>query len=76
MVRSNGNGEKQKQLRLVSAIALLLLIVIIVLVDLFGRLLIDSQFRVSDLMLGTLLGALLLLVGIDVSKRWPPKSDE
>ena len=76
MVQSNGTSEKQKLLRLIAAIALLLLIVIVVFVDLFGRLLIDNEFRVSDLMLGTLIGALLLLVGIDVSKRWPPRNEE
>lgn len=57
--------------RLVAAAVLLALIVLIVLVDVFGRLLVDVGFRISDLMLGTLIGALLLLVGIDVSKRWP-----
>jgi TRAP-type C4-dicarboxylate transport system permease small subunit len=55
----------------VAAAVLLALIVLIVLVDVFGRLLVDSSFRISDLMLGTLIGALLLLVGIDVAKRWP-----
>jgi uncharacterized membrane protein YgaE (UPF0421/DUF939 family) len=65
------NGEKQKTLRLLAGIILLLLIIIVVLVDLFGRLLVDESFRVSDLMLGTLIGGFLLLVGIDVSKRWP-----
>jgi hypothetical protein len=65
------NGEKQKTLRLLAGIVLLILIIIVVLVDLFGRLLVDDHFRVSDLMLGTLIGALLLLVGIDISKRWP-----
>lgn len=68
---TGSNGEKQRNLRLVAGIVLLLLIVFVVLVDLLGRLFIDASFRVSDLMLGTLIGALLLVAGIDISKRWP-----
>jgi len=68
---SIGGSASQGRLRLVAAAVLLALIVLIVLVDVFGRLLVDSSFRISDLMLGTLIGALLLLVGIDVAKRWP-----
>lgn len=48
-----------------------MLIIVVVLTDIFGRLFVDATFRISDLMLGSLIGALLLLVGIDVSKRWP-----
>jgi len=69
--RDNGGGPVQSRLRIGAGIVILLLIVVVVLADVFGRLLINGEFRVSDLMLGTLIGALLLLVGIDVSKRWP-----
>ena len=68
---SNGDGATQGRLRLAAAGVILFLIVVVVLTDVFGRLFVDANFRVSDLMLGTLIGALLLLVGIDVSKRWP-----
>lgn len=66
----NGGGS-QGRLRLTAGAVVLILIIVVVLTDLFGRLFVDEQFRVSDMMLGTLMGALLLLVGIDVSKRWP-----
>jgi uncharacterized membrane protein YgaE (UPF0421/DUF939 family) len=59
------------RLRWAAGVAVLLLIVVVVLTDLFGRLFVDETFRVSDLMLGSLIGALLLIIGIDVSKRWP-----
>jgi uncharacterized membrane protein YgaE (UPF0421/DUF939 family) len=67
----NGDGGAQGRLRLIAGVVILVLIIVVVLTDVFGRLFVDSTFRVSDLMLGTLIGALLLLVGIDVSKRWP-----
>lgn len=67
---TNGNG-KSSGIRTATAISLLILVILVVLVDTFGRLLVDENFRVSDLMLGTLIGALLLVIGIDVSKRWP-----
>jgi uncharacterized membrane protein YgaE (UPF0421/DUF939 family) len=67
----SGQGSPDARLRWGAGIAVLLLIVIVVLTDLFGRLFVDETFRVSDLMLGSLIGALLLIIGIDVSKRWP-----
>ncbi|MGV0984987.1 MAG: hypothetical protein ACOYB2_10560 [Limnohabitans sp.] len=65
------DGGTQGRLRLTAGVVILCLIIVVVLTDVFGRLFVDSNFRVSDLMLGTLIGALLLIVGIDVSKRWP-----
>lgn len=59
------------RLRVGAGVVILILIVLVVLTDLFGRLFVDGQFRVSDAMLGTLIGALLLLIGIDLSNRWP-----
>lgn len=54
-----------------AGVVILILIVFVVLTDLLGRLFVDGSFRVSDAMLGTLIGALLLLVGIDISTRLP-----
>ena len=65
------NGGSSGRLRLIAGGVILFLIIVVVLTDLFGRLFVDATFRISDLMLGTLIGALLLLVGIDVSKRFP-----
>lgn len=67
----NGGGGTQGRLRLIAGGVILILIVVVVLTDIFGRLFVDATFRVSDLTLGTLIGALLLIVGIDVSKRFP-----
>ena len=66
-----GDDDDERRLRGRAALVLLGLIIILVLVDVFGRLLVDPSFRVSDLMMGTLIGAFLLLVGIDISHRWP-----
>ena len=68
---THGSGNGNGRLRLLAGIVVLLLIAVVVLADIFGRLLVDDQFRISDLMLGTLLGALLYIIGIDVSRRWP-----
>ena len=47
------------------------MIVLIVSVDTLGRLLVDPQFHASELFLGTLIGALLLLLGIEGVSRLP-----
>jgi hypothetical protein len=56
-----------------TGIVILVLIIIVVLTDLFGRLFVDDRFSVSDLMLGTLVGAELAIIGIDAQRnRWWP----
>jgi hypothetical protein len=40
-------------------------------VDTLGRLLLDPNFHASELFLGTLIGALLLLLGIEGVTRLP-----
>ena len=64
-------SKSQSRLRWGAGTVILILIVIVVLTDIFGRLFVNDQFNVSDLMLGTLIGAEMLIIGIDVSKRWP-----
>lgn len=58
-------------LRLVSIVVILLCIVFLVVIDPIGRLFIDPSFHASELVLGTLIGALLLLLGIEVANRIP-----
>lgn len=47
------------------------MIVLLVVVDTLGRLLVDPNFHASELFLGTLIGALLLLLGIEGVSRLP-----
>lgn len=48
-----------------------LLIVVLVILDSVGRLLVDPNFRTSDFIFGTLIGALLLLLGVETLNRLP-----
>lgn len=61
----------RRRLRFISGIVILSLLSLLVIVDTFGRLLVRSDFRVSDLFLGTLSGVLLLLLGIEGFTRLP-----
>gem|GEM_PF-1887923 len=60
-----------QRLRAVSAAVILALIVFLVVVDAVGRLFITADFRVSEVFLGTLVGALMLVLGIEVASRIP-----
>jgi glycopeptide antibiotics resistance protein len=60
------------RLRWGAGVVILLLIVVVVLVDVFGRLFIRDTFNISDVMLGTLGGMLLLIIGIPLARgHWP-----
>lgn len=71
--RRTGDDERRvlQRLRVVSGAVILGLIVLLVVVDSLGRLFVRPDFRVGELFLGSLIGALLLLVGIDVASRFP-----
>lgn len=60
-----------RRLRLIAGSVILTMIVLIVTVDTLGRLLVDPTFHASELFLGTLIGALLLLLGIEGVARLP-----
>lgn len=62
-----------RKLRLLASGVVLLMIVMIVSVDTLGRLLLDPNFHASELFLGTLIGALLLLLGVEGVTRLPGK---
>ena len=66
------------RLRLIAGAVILVMIVLLVTVDTLGRLFVDPTFRASELFLGTLIGALLLILGIEVASRIPglPKGDK
>ena len=65
-----------RRLRLIAGGVILTMIALLVMVDTLGRLFIDPNFHASELILGTLIGALLLLLGIEGVSRIPgiPKS--
>jgi len=68
-----GTNGANRRLRISIGVVLLVLVAIVVLVDIFGRLFVDGEFRVSDLMLSTLIGALLVVAGLIVPpRRWFP----
>ena len=60
-----------RRLRLVTVGVILAMIVLLVTVDTFGRLFVDPAFHSSELFLGTLIGALLLMLGIEGVSRLP-----
>lgn len=60
-----------RRLRLIAGGVILTMIVLLVVVDTLGRLLINPEFHASELFLGTLIGALLLLLGVEGVSRLP-----
>jgi hypothetical protein len=60
-----------RRLRIVAGVVILLMIVVLVLVDSLGRLFVNPDFHIDELALGTLIGALLLLLGIEGINRLP-----
>lgn len=62
-----------RRLRLIAIGVILTMIVLVVTVDTFGRLFIDPAFHASELFLGTLIGAMTLLLGVEGVTRIPGK---
>jgi hypothetical protein len=60
-----------RRLRFVSGFVILAMIVLLIVVDTLGRLFVDPNFHIDELALGTLIGALLLLLGIEGINRLP-----
>lgn len=60
-----------RRLRVIAGAVILLMIVLLVTADTLGRLLVSPDFHASELILGTLIGALLLLLGIEAVNRLP-----
>lgn len=74
--RTNGSRDPVEErllrrLRVVAGVVILVMIVVLLLVDTFGRLLVNPNFHIDELALGTLIGALLLLLGIEGINRLP-----
>lgn len=64
-----------RRLRVIAGGVILSLIFFLVVIDSLGRLFIDPTFRVGEIFLGSLLGALMLLIGIDVAARLPGRKN-
>ncbi len=64
-------GRDRSRLRLVAGAVILGCIVFLVVVDALGRLFVDRDFHVGDIFIGSLLGALLLVIGVEGASRLP-----
>ena len=76
--RRSSEDKLLGRLRFIAGAVILLMIVLLVVVDTLGRLIIDPNFHASELFLGTLVGALMLVLGIEIASRLPkiPGSDK
>lgn len=77
MADRRGTSEDRllRRLRITSGIVTLSMIVLLVFADTFGRLFIDRDFHVSEIIFGTLCGSLLAFVGAEALVRLPKKGD-
>lgn len=71
MAERRGSSEDRllRRLRLTSGLVTLSMIVLLVFADTFGRLLIDREFHVSEIIFGTLCGSLVAFVGAEALAR-------
>lgn len=60
-----------RRLRLIAGAVIIVMIILLVSADTLGRLFIDPNFHSSELILGTLVGALMLVLGIEAVNRLP-----
>jgi hypothetical protein len=70
-VRGDDEARARAWLRVVAIVVVLFLLIILVVVDIFGRLFVDHSFHVDPVMFGSLLGAFLILVGVEGASRLP-----
>lgn len=66
-----GEDQLRHRLRLIAGVTFVALTLLLVMADTLGRLFIDRDFHVSEIFLGTLVGAILLLAGIEGFSRLP-----
>jgi hypothetical protein len=67
----DADEDERARLRLVAIVVVLALIVVLAVADTFGRLLYRPDFHVGDAIFGALIGALLLLIGVEGISRFP-----
>lgn len=73
MASTGGPNGSLRRLRISAGIILTGCITIMLLADvLAGSLGIRADYRVEPLVLGSVLGTLMLIIGIEIGSRWPP----
>jgi hypothetical protein len=60
-----------RRLRAVSVVVILVLLVFLVVIDTLGKVFINASFGVSDVIFGSLIGGLFILLGVEVWSRIP-----
>lgn len=68
---SDAEDRLLQRLRFIAGAVILACIVFLVVIDPIGRLFVSPDFHVSELILGTLVGALLVVLGIEGVTRLP-----
>jgi hypothetical protein len=71
--RNDAEDRLLRRLRLACGYVSLGCMVLLLLADTFGRLLFDPSFHVSEILFGTLVGALVAFVGVEALVRIPKK---
>lgn len=61
-----------RRVRVVAAVVILALLVFLAVFDTIGKAVIGAGFGVSDVIFGSLLGAFLVVSGIEVASRFSP----
>jgi hypothetical protein len=68
---SDDEARLRGKFRVIAVCVLLALLVFLVGADTLGRLFIDKSFHVGDVVYGSLIGALMLLLGVETAARFP-----
>jgi hypothetical protein len=80
--RQPDEGRLLRKLRIVCGVTMLALLAFLIIVDAIGRLFVDPGFHIDDIMVGSLLGALLLVLGVSgvvgfrLPGGWEVRKDE
>lgn len=70
-IKADTEEKLLRRLRVIAGAVILTMITMLVTVDTFARLFVDPSFHASELFLGTLIGALMLLLGVETVSRLP-----
>lgn len=73
--RSDSEDKLLRRLRVAGGAVTIVMLVLMVVADSFGRLFIDPTFHISDIVFGTLVGAMLALVGVEGLIRLPKRNE-
>jgi uncharacterized membrane protein YgaE (UPF0421/DUF939 family) len=73
--RNGGEDKLLKRLRVAAGAVTLTTVVLLAVADTAGKFLFGPEFHVSEIIFGTLVGALLAFVGVEALVRLPRRSD-